>query len=299
MDSQSSIETRAMKFKLQRGRVRCTSRDKDSEELLKQTRGDEGQVVSRKLFLNKNSPVHKYQQKSSEMYQYHVANTLPCGDDGTRLMSNSIYFEYTGRMSQFISELEALKLLIVGDIATYAAIVHQDIDERNKLLTAQGKPATASTHDYSPYEAMCERLYVTWFPEPIATSGDFRFEIPAEMKKAYDDNMQRVIDEAKEDILARVIAPMRTFVAKMTIPIGEDGSVFRDTTVTNLCDLVEQLPKLNIDGDARITAMVESLRGVTSKFVEPNVLRNSQSAREAAKADVSLLLDKLSGGWKI
>lgn len=295
----TGIETRAMKFKLQRGAVRRSTRDKDAEKMLKDMNGDEGQLVSRKLFLGPTSPVQKYQQKSSEMYQYHTANTLPYGDDGTRLMSNSIYFEYTGRMTQFIAELEALKQTIVGDESMYHSVVQHDITRRNAALTAQNKPPTATAADYMGYEAMRDRLYVTWFPEPVATSGDFRFEISADMKKVYDDNLARIVEDAKADVLNRVLEPMKAFVKRMSVPIGEEGAVFRDTMVTNLTDLVTHLPKLNIDDDPRISSMVAELRTITAKFTNPDVLRSNSVARATAKKDVSELMNKLTGGWKI
>jgi hypothetical protein len=299
MNTPSGIETRAMKFKLQRGGVSRSTRDKNAEQLVKQQLGDEGQTVSRKLFQNKNSPVYKYQQKSNDMYQFHIANTLPYGDDGTRLMKNSLYFEYTSKMQQFISELDSLKSTIVGDVAIYNKVVQDDIDERNAHLIAQGKQPTACVGDYISFEAMQDRLYIKWYPEPIATSGDFRFEIPDEMKRAYDANIQQMVVDAKQDIFARMVEPMKAFIVKMAIPIGADGAVFRDTMVTNLTDLVEHLPKLNVDDDPAVMNAVAELKAVTDKFKNPVVLRESQAAREQARLSVEELMGKLTGGWRI
>jgi len=294
----TSISLRAMKFKLQRGGVRRSARDKDAEEVIKSLKGDEGQIVSRKLFLNKNSPVQKYQQKANEMYQYHIANTLPCGDDATRLMKNSIYFEYTGRMRQSISELELLKQTIVGSEATYANVVCDDVTERNNHLTAQGKPATATQEDYLPFDEMARRLYVTWYPEPISTSGDFRFEIPDEMKHRCDEQLAQMLEDAKADLYARMLAPMKAFVEKLTVPIGEDGSVFRNTLVSNLADLVDHLPRLNLDDDSRVAGAIKALSETIEPYAgNPDALRESPAVRSKAKADVETLMSQLSGGY--
>ncbi len=51
----NDIANRAMKFRLSRGGTKRRVRDKDAEALVKQTLGDEGQIVSRQLFKDKNS----------------------------------------------------------------------------------------------------------------------------------------------------------------------------------------------------------------------------------------------------
>ena len=298
-EANTGIECRAMKFRLSRGGVRRSTRDKASEDMLKQTVGDEGQIVSRKLFQVKTSPVYAYQLKNGEMYQYHVAHTLPCGDDGTRLLNNAIYFEYTAKMSDFISQLDVLRARIVGTEDIYRQVVQSDIVDRNDALFNQGKPRTASVNDYASYSEMRNKLYVHWIAEPIATAGDFRFEVPEDMKKRYAENMAQMVENAKADVINRVIAPMQAFVARMSVPIGTDGSVFRDTMVTNLTDLVTHLPKLNIDDDKRITDMVQSIKNITSKFSSPDVLRMSQTARDTAKQDVETLMKNLTGGWAL
>lgn len=297
---ETGIESRAMKFKLQRGGVRKSTRDKEAEELVKQIKGDEGQIVSRKLFQHKDSPVQKYQQKSNEMYQYHIANTLPFGDDSTRLMKNSLYFEYTGRMSAFIQELDRLKQQIVGDEGIYQRVVDDDVIARNQSLYAQMKPPTATQNDYLTFEEMERRLYITWYAEPIATSGDFRFEIPAEMKKALDDNLLNALREAKEELRSRLLAPMKALVDKLSVPIGEDGSIFRNSLVTNLTELVDQLPHLNLDDDPEIEAVREKLEKVIKPYEgnEDN-LRKYQGDRVKTKQEIDALMKDLSGGWKI
>ena len=297
---ETGIESRAMKFKLQRGGVRKSTRDKDAEELVKQIKGDEGQIVSRKLFQNKDSPVQKYQQKSNEMYQYHIANTLPFGDDSTRLMKNSLYFEYTGRMTAFIQELDRLKQQIVGDQSVYQHVIDDDIIARNQSLYAQAKSPTANQTDYLSFDEMERRLYITWYAEPIATSGDFRFEIPDEMKKALDDNLSNALREAKEELRGRLMGPMKALVDKLAVPIGEEGCVFRNTLVTNLTEMVDQLPHLNLDDDPEIEAVRQKLADIIKPYEgRENELRLFSGPRSKAKQDVEQLMKDLSGGWKV
>jgi hypothetical protein len=178
---QSSISNRAMKFKLHRGGTHRRIRDKDAEALVKSTLGDEGQIVSRELFTDKTSPIYIYQKLSAEMYGYHVKATLPFGDDSSRLLPNTAYFDYTTKMQGYISQLDQLKQSIVSN---WTNLVFNDVQVRNSRLIAQGKAANASTSDYPTASQIEARLYVQWFPEPVTTSNDFRFTLPQELKDA-------------------------------------------------------------------------------------------------------------------
>ena len=126
----TSIKNRAMKFRLSRGGTHRRVRDKDAEALVKKTLGDEGQIVSRELFTGKNY-LTEYQTLAGEMYSYHVKATLPFGDDGSRLLPNQAYFDYTSKMGNYISRLDNLKGLIVTN---WGAMVQTDINARNSRL---------------------------------------------------------------------------------------------------------------------------------------------------------------------
>jgi len=288
----TSIKNRAMKFRLSRGGTHRRVRDKDAETLVKQTLGDEGQIVSRELFTGKNY-LTEYQALAGEMYSYHVKATLPFGDDGSRLLPNTAYFDYTSKMQNYISRLDSLKGMIVTN---WGAMVQADINARNSRLIQANKPATASHADYPTLAQIEARLYVSWFPEPVATSNDFRFEVPDAMKKQLDDQISLMVEEAGRDLYVRMLKPVSAFVDKLSKFTGDKGQRWHDSFVDNLNALTKDLPRLNINDDPMVTSLLSQIDAIIKPYVfAPDALKDDEVARAAVKAKFAALESQLKG----
>lgn len=292
-DVLNPITTKAMKVKLSRGTGYARIRDKDAEALVKQTLGDEGQTVSKNLFKNKTCLIYKRAQVANEMYQYHVKYTLPHLDDGWRLLPNTLYMDYTLEITQYASKLEAMDAQI---IAQYDSLVQTDIDERNAALTANGKAPIAAHKDYPSLDHMRRLLYVRYYFEPISTANDFRFAVTEQDKARLNELIEQVEARAKADIFDRMLEPMKRFIEKLSVPIGEEGSIFRDSLITNINEVLDIVPKLNIDGDPRITDAVIELNNMIKPYVfAPDQLRDNPYIRDLAKDKMVDLVERLEG----
>jgi hypothetical protein len=291
---ETSIANRAMKAVLHRGvgagrRVR----DKSAEDAVKQQFGDEGQIVTRKLFADKASAIHKRNQLASEMYQYHMTMTLPHGDDGSRLLPNAVYFDYMQKMGEFERKLQVEDSYIIHN---YAAIVAQDVAYRNAALMAQGKTNTVSAAEYPDVDTIKRYLYVSWHLEPIATAGDFRYQVDDTIRERLNARLVEMRQDVNIELMTRMLEPMKKFVEKLSVPIKEPGSVFRDSLVGNLNELVEVLPKLNINNDPTVSDLIDGIHAVIKPYVfAPDVLREVPEARSAARDKMAELMKKLDG----
>ena len=290
----TSIASRAMKAVLHRGNgAGNRNRDKAAEQLVKEQFGDQGQIVTRKLFANKAGLIARRNQLANEMYAYHMRSTLPHGDDGSRLLPNSQYFEYTTKMASYEAELQRQAQYIVDN---WDDIVDADMTERNAALTAQGKPATASAADYPTAGQAQALMYITWRLEPISTAADFRYDVAPEVKARLDEQLVAMQEAAKEEIFGRMLEPMSRFVKKLSVPIDEKGSVFRNSLVENLNELLADLPKMNFDGDPRVEEALAELRQIITPYVfNPDTLRQDGTARSEARRKMEELQKKLEG----
>jgi len=293
LQESTSIANRAMKFKLSRGGTAKRIRDKDAESLVKATLGDEGQIVSRELFSDKGNLVHKYQGLSNEMYTYHIKATLPFGDDSSRALPNACYFDYTGKMQDFISRLDALK----GHILTqWDSLVQVDMQSRNNRLTAQGKAASAKFDDYPTREQMDSRLYVNWYPEPISTSGDFRFTVPPEMLVKLDAQLAEMVEEAGRSLYIRMLSPVTAFIKKLDGFKGDKGQRWHDSFIDNLNALTSELPPLNINDDPMVTSLLSQIDAIIKPYVfQPDALKEDEFARTEVKSKLEALEAQLKG----
>jgi len=293
IQEETSISNRAMKFRLSRGGTQKRIRDKDAEALVKQALGDEGQIVSRELFKDKGNLVYQYQTLGNEMYAYHVKSTLPFGDDSSRVLPNMAYFDYTSKMGSFISRLDQLKQQINSQWPT---LVATDVASRNSALFAQGKPQTAKIEDYPTWQQMDTRLYVNWYPEPISTSGDFRFQLPPEMSAQYDKMLEDVVDMASRDRFSRMLKPVSAFIDKLNRYTGEKNQKWYDSFIDNLNSLSTEIPALNIKDDPSIDLFLAEIKSIIQPYVfQPDVLKEDSAAREQVKARLQALEGQLKG----
>lgn len=290
---QTSIANRAMLFSLRRGGTHRRVRDRDAEAMVKQQLGDEGQIVSRELFTDKNSLVYKYQQLSGEMYAYHTKATLPYGDDGKRLLPNASYFDYTTKMQGFISQLDNLKVQI---IANWDGMVLADIMARNSRLMGLGKAPVAKLDDYPTASHMEARLYVDWFPTPISTSGDFRFQLPQDMLDRVDRQITEMLEDAGRDLYVRMLKPVTAFVDKLNSYKGDKGQRWHDSFIDNLNALTTELPQLNVNSDPVVDQLLKQIDQIITPYkFAPDALKEDEQARAAVKARMEQLEATLKG----
>lgn len=289
----TSIANRAMKAVFHRGlgagrRVRDTA----AEALVKGQLGDEGQIVTRKLFVNKACLINKYLQLAGEMYQTHMKYTLPLGDDGSRLLPNSMYFDYVQKMGGYEQQATAIINQIV---ATYPQLVQDDVNERNAALISQGKPPAASLAEYPSLDRMRQYLYVQWFLEPVPTANDFRFDVDPALKERLSERLEAIKDDATLALFQTMVKPMKAFVERLSVPIGEAGSVFRDSLLGNLNEL-SYLRKMNVNHDPRVTELLDGIEAVIKPYVfAPDVLREVPEARKGARDKMAELMKRLDG----
>lgn len=289
----NTIADRAMSVRLQRGTGYARVRDTDAEAVVKQQFGDQGQVVSKALFKDKGCLIYRRAQLAGEMYQYHIKITLPHTDDGWRILPNGLYFEYSQKIQDFASRLEQMDGII---LANYPTLVQDDVDRRNAALMAQGKAPIAHAGEYPDMAHMRRLLYVRYYFQPISTANDFRYEVTPEDRRRMDDLLHDIEETAKADLYQRMLDPIRAFVTKLSTPIGQEGSIFRDSLVGNVAEMVEHLPKLNLDNDPHIASTLAEIAAIIAPLARcPDVLRESQAQRDSAKARMAQVMKSLEG----
>lgn len=289
----ASIANRAMKFRLSRGGTKRRVRDRDAEAVVKQQLGDEGQIVSRQLFKDKSNLVGQYQNKANEMYAYHIKSTLPFGDEGSRVLPNTSYFTYTQKMNDFISELALLRNQI---LSTWDALVQADITQRNNDLAAQGKPQSAQVGDYPTVQQMENTLYVSWFPEPISTINDFRFNLEPEMLDVVQRQFDDMIAQCSAERFNRMLTPVSAFIEKLTHYKGDKGQRWYDSFVDNLAAIPEEIRALNIVDDPVVDTFIEEIEKMMRPYApNPSMLKEDSQAREELKKKLEVLEGSLKG----
>jgi hypothetical protein len=216
-----------------------------------------------------------------ETYRYIIKNTLPWMDDGVRVLPTSTYQEFMEKYGDLRTEAmdKVRKLEQVWD----SAVAH-DADRLGTLFNVL---------DYPTADQIAQRFKMKCVCAPIPSSEDFRVEVDEETKADLEDAVSQVESSSGEYLLKEILEPVQAMAAKLHTKIGEEGSVFRNTLVTNVTDVCERARKLNIAGDPRVEEIIGDIEKSIGG-VEPDALRLSDATRERVANDMSATEKKLA-----
>jgi hypothetical protein len=122
---------------------------------------------------------------------------------------------------------------------------------------------------------------------PIPSGNDFRVQMSAEeqarVAREIDTNVRESLTRGTEDLWRR----LREVVSHMVDRLNEPASRFHATLVTNVFDIVELLPRLNVNGDAELNRFAEQARqrlcGFTAHDLKKHDLLRVAAATDAAE----------------
>lgn len=278
----STLADKAVLTKLKRSLYQPYAYDKKATEQVEQANGVADAGRFNKRLLKGCNALKDCQAEFTALYVYFTSNTLPWLDDGVRMLPNAQYFDFAadmrGRIQRCNDAADALS-------AKWDQLVSEDMKRLGALANAADYPTAAELRDRFSVEL---RFY------PVPSSNDFRTNVSDEDKH----DMERAISEAEANVtkhlMGEMLEPVKRFVEKMAVPIGDNGHIFRDTLVTNLQDVVNRLPRLNINNDPTVAATIDDIRGIVNKYgTNPDVLRESPITREQAHAKMKEIEAKM------
>lgn len=267
-----TLADKALLVRLQRSMYQPYSYDDAATKMVEQATGVRGAGRYNKRLFKGRTLLSDTNEKFNVLYTTFIKNTVPWLDDGVRMVPNAAYFDFAQDLRGLIADARAAadKLAQNWDAMVAADMVR---------LGALANPA-----DYPSAEEVRARFdaRVNFFPIP--STADFRVDVTDEDKA----EMEAAIHEAEANVgkhlMKEMLGPVQAFVAKLSVPIGADGSIFRDSLVENVAELVGRLPRLNINADPVIDRMLGDIRTVLDTYGQnPDALRESPIMREAAR----------------
>jgi hypothetical protein len=185
---------------------------------------------------------------AGQIRQYFYKITLPWSDEGFRLLPSNFYFDLMARMREFEASFEQG---VDSFLAVYPQYIDQVRPELNGLFREE---------DYPAADKLREKFGVKLEILPIPSGGDFRVQMSVEeqarVSREIDANVRQSLTRGTEDLWKR----LREVVSHMVDRLNEPESRFHASLVTNVVDLAEILPRLNVNGDADLNRFAEQIR---------------------------------------
>lgn len=224
---------------------------------------------------------------------WHISQTLPWTDNGSRLLPMSNFMTYKNQLSTMEEE--------------YNALVDKFVDAYPNLIISAAFQLgdLFNRTEYPEIHTLRNRFSFAYNFFPVPNAGDFRIDINEEAKaeiiancnKAYEDRLNNAMRDAWErlkDCLTRMSDRLVVDVVH-----DEEGKpshefrVFRNSLVDNALELTDLLKHLNLTKDPLMEQARRDLKHVLDKY-DADTLRESFTARTDAKAQVDAILNKMS-----
>ena len=226
----------------------------------------------------------------SEARTRHYAQSLPWDDKGSRLLTVANYEHYTGIMDGLRERLVRQRARFIEDYDDYVDQARLDLGKLFRI------------GEYPSKEDLREKFSIRYRITPVPDADHFIARLASDDTERVKRDIERRMEEQLHDAVGDLYRRLAEAVERVSERLEEDDNgkplVFRDTMISNIRDLVDVVPRLNIFGDQRLASLCEQVKDRIAG-VEPDSLRPSRTfdpvARARVKRDADDLMEQFAG----
>lgn len=246
--------------------------------------------ANKHLFKNPNSRVRTAMSASGRLYKFVKSNTLPGLDEGVRLLNVQKY-----PLTQFMRDVDSY----MQDCADAVQDMYDnwDYEVSVDLARIERLKSGSSNRDDYPTASEARAMFKNELRVlPMPDESHFLFDVTDAEKQSLRAELADVEANASKYIIEQLLEPLQTAVEKLSIPIGEDGAVFRDTLTGNILDTVERMDKANISDDPDLQDKLDKLKAMANVYDKhKEALRTNQTNRDKTKNQIAAMVSQLEG----
>jgi hypothetical protein len=276
----SKIQERAMIIKFEQGKWGAKVRDVDAEDYIsKEKYGAKGKVGN---FYKKLMPdyVSKINSIFSQAYIYHQEQTVPYDRKGRSIIMNTNYLNYVGRMNLFQAEIDSC-------LAEMIENYDEEIELEKKRLNKGFKES-----DYPTKEEIQSSYRLSIDPEPIPTGSIYNEELDDAENKRINDMVEKRVEERLQQGMGKVWERVAKVLANMLERLSNPDSRIYDTLITNIEELCDTLPHLNVANDPHLEEIRQEMLNKLTK-ISSDTLRDNPTVRKSTAKEAHDILTKM------
>jgi hypothetical protein len=235
---------------------------------------------------------------AGEARQDHYFLTLPWSDEGFRVLPAATYMEHRDKMRGHLARFEPA---VNRFEARFADLVTEQSREHSRLGTLFNIDDYPGMHRLEngkmillSAEELRSKFSFETKVKPITDASDFRVSMGDEeqqrIKRQIEASVQASLQVGTRDLWQRLYQVVRHLSDRLTeYNATEKGSGRKlyDAWISNIVEIVDVLPRLNITGDTELTRMASEVRA--SLVIDPDELRKSESVcTDTAKAATAI-----------
>ena len=220
----------------------------------------------------------------------HYEQSLPWDDKGARLLTVANYERYTELMESLCERMVRERARFIED---YDDNVDQARLDLGRLFRID---------DYPSKEALQGKFSVRYRITPVPDADHFMAQLAAHDTDRVKRDIESQVEEKLHDAVGDLYRRLGEAVERVSerLQTGEDGKplVFRDSMISNIRELVDVVPRLNIFGDHRLAQLCQQVKDRIAS-ADPDTLRPSATfnpnVRQQVKRDADALAQQFAG----
>ena len=215
---------------------------------------------------------------ASAFREYFRGQSLPWLSDGTRILSGANYLQFTAEYRTRKNEFDNA----VNDfLAIYPSLQANAQSILGNLYNANDYPDVNQLRG----SFNCDVAFM-----PLPSASDFRLEISESDKIDFANKMQSVEKKALSEVWGRLFDVVNNAARRLNDPQAK----FRDSLLTNVTELCELLPRLNITNDPSLEKSRQDVLNTISSL-DPQDLRDNANDRNDAAKKLADLMKNMGG----
>ena len=268
--------------------------DPDASEEIATIHGAEKDAARVNKRLVPRSELEEIAQVVGRARRDHDFITLPWTDDGWRVLPAATYIEHRDKLKEHKAEVRAA---VERLMLRFENLVRNQ-SRLGTLFRVGDYPGMRDENGILRFlfpQELREKFSFETNVRPLPDADDFRVNISDEererLKRQIADSVQAALRSSTRDLwqrLYQVVNHMSTRVAEYNAAEEGKKPKLYKSMVTNIVEIVDVLPRLNIGGDEELDRMAESVR--RSLLVDTEELRKSETLRtDTAKAAADIM----------
>ena len=250
---------------------------KASREVAENNHADEKRAGRYNKHLLSDAPcLEKIKTLVGQIRQYVYKVTLPWQDDGGRILPSDLYFPFMEQMRAFDAQFRDAFAEFLCEYDSYIEANRSYLGDMHRR------------EDYPTPEKLANKFVLTYKVWPLPCGGDFRAGLSTEEQ----EKQAQLIDQAVRDSVQQGIQSLwlrlHTVVKRMAERLADpDGKVYK-TLVTNIQELVNILPLLNIARDPELAKLAETANQQLCQYTSEDLKKDSAMRQQTAECATAL-----------
>jgi hypothetical protein len=209
---------------------------------------------------------------AGSIHRHFYDRTLPWKDNGDRLLTRRISLD-------FIQEHEELA-------TKFNSAVREFITRKYLIAKEQAEFRMGDMFNINDYPTPAElrhKFYVSMDIDGVAVAKDIRLDDSTEV-------LQARVTKAIGGLWGKIATPLAKFAETMS----DENAMFRNTTVSNLREIVDMIPALNFTDDPALEKIRQEIEKQITRY-EPDDLRKDKTVRAAVAEEAKSIMDSMAG----